>query len=197
MEQSLLHGRLVRLAAPNPDTDAETVAGWSRDAEFQRLLESDAPRLWTARSVKDDIAGPQGEDKPLDREFAFVIRTLAEDRLIGFINLVIDPWSQRNGWIGIGIGPREYWGQGYGTDAMRILQRFAFAELNLDRLTLNVFAYNERAQRSYLKAGFQVEGRQRERLRRGSQRYDMIFMGILRGEWQSHDEQARAEAGSV
>ena len=66
---------------------------------------------------------------------------------------------------------------------MRILQRFAFTELNLERLTLNVFAYNERAQRSYLKAGFQVEGRQRERLRRGSRRQDMIFMGLLRDEW--------------
>src|SRR5262249_7768317 len=158
MDQGLLRGERVRLAAPNPDTDAEPVAVWSRDAEFQHMLESDAPRLWTVQSVKDDIAGPQGEDKPLDREFAFVIRTLAEDRLIGFINLIIDPWSQRNGWIAIGIGPREYWGKGYGTDALQILIRFAFAELNLDRLTLNVFAYNERAQRSYLKAGFQVEG---------------------------------------
>ena len=50
--------------------------------------------------------------------------------------------------------------------------------LNLERLTLNVFEYNERAVRSYLKAGFVVEGRQRQRLKRGDRRYDMIFMGI-------------------
>ena len=180
----LLRGHLVRLAAPNPETDAETVAAWSRDAEFQRMVESGAPELWTARSAKDDIVRSQGEDIPKETEYPFAIRTLADDRLIGFINLEVGPLSQRNGWIAIGIGLREYWGQGYGTDAMRILQRFSFAELNLERLTLNVFAYNERAQRSYLKAGFQVEGRQRERLRRGSQRYDMIFMGLLRDEWQ-------------
>ena len=99
--------------------------------------------------------------------------------------LDIPHWSQRNAWIGIGLGEREYWGQGYGTDAMRVLLRFAFTELNLERVTLNVFAYNERAQRSYLKAGFTIEGRQRERLRRGNQRYDSISMGLLRDEWRA------------
>ena len=183
MLTELLHGQLVRLSAPNAEADAETVAAWFRDSEFQRLLESDAPRLWTIASIRTDITESDGDDKPRDRKFSFVIRTRAGNQLIGFTDLVIDNWPQRNGWIGIGIGPREYWGQGYGTDAMRILQRFAFTELNLERLTLNVFAYNERAQRSYLKAGFQVEGRQRERLRRGSRRHDMIFMGLLRDEW--------------
>ena len=198
MDPTLLRGQLVRLAAPNPETDAETVAVWSRDAEFQRMVESGAPELWSARSVKDDIARSLGEDKPKETAYPFVIRTLAEDRLIGFIDLDVGPLSQRNGWIAIGIGPREYWNRGYGTDAMRILQRFAFTELNLERLTLNVFAYNERAQRSYLKAGFQVEGRQRERLRRGSQRYDMIFMGLLRDEWRLGDPAgARSAAGGA
>ena len=195
MNQALLRGEQVRLAAPNPETDAEAVAAWSRDAEFQHLLETGVPRLWTARAVKADIAEAQGDEKPRDEVFPFVIRTLADDRLIGFINLEISHWSQRNAWIAIGIGQRENWGKGYGTDAMRVLLRFAFSELNLERLTLNTFAYNERAQRSYIKAGFVVEGRQRERLRRGSRRYDMIFMGILRDEWRAQSG-AQAPAGS-
>jgi RimJ/RimL family protein N-acetyltransferase len=185
MNEALLRGELVRLAAPNAETDAAPVAAWSRDSEFQHLLETCAPTLWTVNSVKADIVAAQGDDKPREQSFPFVIRALADDRLIGFINLDIPHWSQRNAWIGIGLGEREYWGKSYGTDAMRVLLRFAFAELNLERLTLNVFAYNERAPRSYLKAGFSVEGRQRERLRRGSQRYDMIFMGILRDEWRA------------
>jgi RimJ/RimL family protein N-acetyltransferase len=188
----LLRGQLVRLAAPNAEADAATVAAWSRDAEFQRLLNTGAPSLWTERSVKADIAESSGEEKPKEEVFRFVIRTLADDRLIGFTDLDVGPWSQRNGWISIAIGPHDFWGKGYGTDAMRVLMRFAFTELNLERLTLNVFGYNERAQRSYLKAGFQVEGRQRERLRRGSRRYDMIFMGILRDEWRSREWRAQA-----
>jgi len=192
MNPTLLRGERVRLAAVNPETDAEIVAAWSRDDEFQTMLNTDAPMLWTARALKAEMSEAQGLDEKQVNSYSFVIRTLAEDRLIGFTDVDVKPWSQRNGWIAIGIGPREYWGQGYGTDAMRVLQRFAFTELNLDRLTLNVFAYKERAQRSYLKAGFQVEGRQRERLRRGGRRYDMVFMGLLRDEWR-----ARGEAGRV
>jgi len=183
MNDALLQGALVRLAAPNPETDAETIAAWSRDSEFQHLLETGVPRLRTAGAVKADIVEIAGDDKPREQVFPFVIRALADDQLIGFTDLEVNHWSQRNAWIGIGIGPRAFWSKGYGTDAMRVLMRFAFTELNLERLTLNVFAYNERALRSYLKTGFQVEGRQRERLRRGSRRYDMIFMGILRDEW--------------
>jgi len=192
MNPTLLRGERVRLAAVNPETDAEIAAAWSRDDEFQTMLNTDAPMLWTARALKAEMSEAQGLDEKQVNSYSFVIRSLAEDRLIGFTDVDIKPWSQRNGWIAIGIGPREYWGQGYGTDAMRVLQRFAFTELNLDRLTLNVFAYNERAQRSYLKAGFQVEGRQRQRLRRGGRRYDMVFMGLLRDEWR-----ARGEAGRV
>lgn len=183
MNHLLLRGEQVRLAAPNPETDAETIAGWTRDSEFSHLLEIGAPELWTAQATKAELAEEQSDEKSQGRKFTFVIRTLDGDRLIGFADLEVNHWPQRDGWLGIGIGRREDWGKGYGTDAMRVLVRFAFAELNLARLTLNVFAYNERAVRSYLKAGFSVEGRQRERLRRGAQRYDMIFMGLLREEW--------------
>jgi RimJ/RimL family protein N-acetyltransferase len=185
MSAELLRGSLVRLAAPNAETDADTIAGWSRDPEYLHLLNSNVPRPSSARAVNADMAEMLGAEKPNEREFLFVIRKLAADQLIGFIDLEINQWAQRDAWIAIGIGPRALWGQGYGSDAMRVLMRYAFTELNLARLTLNLFAYNERAQRAYLKAGFQVEGRQRDRLRRGSRRYDMIFMGILRDEWQA------------
>jgi RimJ/RimL family protein N-acetyltransferase len=191
MNQALLRGEQVRLAAPNPETDAETVAAWSRNWEFSHLLQMGAPRLWTVQSVKAELAETQDDEKSRDRVFPFVIRLLDDDRLIGFTNLEVDYWAQRDAWLAIGIGRREDWGRGYGTDAVRLLQRYAFAELNLERVTLGVFAYNERAVRSYLKAGFAVEGRQRERLRRGDKRYDMIIMGALRDEWQ-----ARAMPGS-
>lgn len=63
-----------------------------------------------------------------------------------------------HGWVSIGIGEADCWGQGYGSDAMRVMQRYAFTELNLQRLTLSVFAYNAHARRSYEKTGFAVEG---------------------------------------
>jgi len=85
--------------------------------------------------------------------------------------------------MGIGIGEREFRGKGYGRDALNILLRYAFMELNLRRVTLTVFEYNEQAIRMYQQAGFRLEGRHRQVLHREGRRWDMLEMGILREEW--------------
>jgi RimJ/RimL family protein N-acetyltransferase len=92
-------------------------------------------------------------------------------------------WSARTAWTSIGIGSPENWGKGYGTEAMSLLAAYAFETVNLNRVNLNVFGYNERAFRSYLKCGFKEEGRVRQILLRNNQRWDMIYMGLLREEW--------------
>jgi len=66
---------------------------------------------------------------------------------------------------------------------MHLILRYAFSELNLERVSLNVFAYNLRAIHSYEKSGFVHEGRKRGVLRREGRRYDLVFMGILRTDW--------------
>jgi RimJ/RimL family protein N-acetyltransferase len=81
------------------------------------------------------------------------------------------------------IGERDYWGKGYGTDALRVLLRYAFDELNLHRVSLSVLEGNERAMRSYQKCGFRYEGRQRQVWAYDGRRWDEIYMGLLRDEW--------------
>ncbi|MCL4252318.1 MAG: GNAT family N-acetyltransferase, partial [Anaerolineae bacterium] len=66
---------------------------------------------------------------------------------------------------------------------MNVLLRFAFMDLNLHRLELNVFSYNARAIRSYEKIGFMREGVLRETLYRDGVYHDIHVMGILRREW--------------
>jgi RimJ/RimL family protein N-acetyltransferase len=73
---------------------------------------------------------------------------------------------------------------------MKLVLRYAFLELNLRRVTLNVFEYNERAIRSYEKAGFRLEGSQRQAIQREGRRWDMVYMGILREEWMEHNQNA-------
>ncbi len=179
MNANLFTGRLIRLAALDAEASAEWFARWDRDMEYIRLLDSDPRHLWTAKQIKAEIEKEQSEGQAI----AFAIRTLDADRLIGFVALDGLNWAHGDSFIGIGIGDRAYWGKGYGTDAMRVLLRYAFTELNLHRLSLNVFSYNQRAIRSYEKAGFVVEGRQRQALRRDGQYHDLIFMGVLRDEW--------------
>ena len=183
MNVQLFQGELVHLIAPEPQLAAGLHSRWMRDSEFVRLLDTDPARLFSVDKNKEWFEKNLVEEQK-DDELFLLIRTLEEDRTIGLIGLDGIRWTHGDAWIGIGLGEREYWGKGYGTDAMRILLRYAFEELNLHRLSLSVFEYNPRAIRSYEKVGFIVEGSARQFLNRDGQRYDMIFMGILREEWE-------------
>ncbi len=180
MDTELYRGELVRLAAINPETDAEPFAKWSRDSEFLRLLDADVVLPSSVKRTKEMM-----EAEPKHNQFDFAIRVLADDRAIGLVGLHGVSWTQGDAWVGIGIGDREYWGKGYGTDAMRLILCYAFAELNLRRVSLTVFEYNPRAIRSYEKVGFVHEGRRVGLLNRDGRRWDEMFMGILREEWEA------------
>jgi RimJ/RimL family protein N-acetyltransferase len=98
----------------------------------------------------------------------------------GFFNL---EWRNRNAELGILIGDKTRWNQGYGTEVMRLLLRHGFTTLNLHRIYLRVFESNPRAIRAYEKAGFVHEGRQRQAEFRDGRYWDVLFMSVLRPEW--------------
>lgn len=190
MNTQRFNGKKVRLASFDADHDSELFARWGRDSEYQQLLNSDPAVLYTPKQIKDWM------EKHYNEIYNFTIRTLDDDQVIGFLDLGGIDWTAGNAWVGIGIGPREFWGKGYGTDAMNVLLRFGFEQLNLKRVTLNVFEYNERAVQSYKKAGFKEEGRLRQWMQRGGERYDLIFMGIMREEWEAV-QQLEASAKAI
>jgi RimJ/RimL family protein N-acetyltransferase len=181
-------GHLTRLAAVKPDADAGIIARWSRDSHFWRLAHTDPAYPETAPAIKREL-----EERPIER-LGFSIRTLADDRLIGLIGLYAFFWPCREASMGIQIGERDFWGRGYGTDALRVLLRYAFDELNLQRVSLSVLEGNERAVRSYEKCGFREEGRERRVWSYDGRRWDEIYMGLLREEWQGmNPEQGKRE----
>jgi len=177
MNAQLFQGELVCLAALNPETDAEAIARWSRDSEYWRLAFPTPARPRLTKRVKEEL------EKTSDAT-EFAIRALADDRFIGVIGLYGIRWTHREAWVGIHIGERAYWGRGYGTDAMRVILRYAFTELNLYRISLNVLADNTRARRSYEKAGFVIEGSVRRASQYDGRGWDEAYMGLLRDEWE-------------
>jgi RimJ/RimL family protein N-acetyltransferase len=179
--KDVLKGGLVRLCAVDPDELGRAYAEWGRDSEFKRLLDTDPARVYSAKTGREFFQKELEKESPAD--YFFTIRTLVDDRLLGDLELDVYNWGGRDAFVGLGIGARDLWGKGYGTDAMEVLLRFAFTEINLRRVTLTVFEYNPRAIRSYEKAGFNHEGRLRQALLRDGKRWDMLYLGILRDEW--------------
>jgi len=174
-------GKLVRLSAYDPEEMSKANVRWNRNSEYFRLLNSSAPWMLSAKAVSKLMEEEMGELSIAS--YFFTIRTLAEDKLIGDLNLEVVDWSGRDAFVGLGIGETEYWSKAYGTDTMNVLLWFAFTEINLRRVTLTVFEYNPRAIRSYEKAGFRHEGRVHRLLNREGRRWDELFMGVLREEW--------------
>jgi RimJ/RimL family protein N-acetyltransferase len=181
MHPDLLKGRLVRLAVEDPKTMAKCFFEASRDSEFRRLLDSGIARLYSLK--QSEKWWEENATKESGNLFLFGIRALEDDRLVGDVGLDLTVWNHQEAFVGIGLDNRQDWGKGYGSDAMEVTLRFAFLELNLRRVALDVFEYNPRAIRSYKKTGFVHEGRIRRYLNRDGKRWDILYMGILREEW--------------
>lgn len=180
MNNDFFRGTLARLSAENPETYAEHFSRWWHDSEYGRLLDLAPGMLFSPKRVKEWLEKELEKDPP--EMWLFGIRALEDDKLIGFVDLS-GATPHGDTFVGIGIGEREYWGKGYGTEAMKLVLRFAFAELGLRRVSLNVFDYNPRGVKSYEKSGFCMEGRVREMILRDGQRSDVFFMGVLREDW--------------
>ena len=128
------------------------------------------------------MTAAQGRDA---YQFAICLRDGGEP--IGTIGLHAVDQKHGSATMGIAIGEPDLWSKGYGTDALQALLDFGFGTLRLERIALDVYAYNERARRSYEKCGFVLEGTARKALFRDGKRHDVHQMGILRDEWAALD----------
>ncbi|MFD0713733.1 GNAT family N-acetyltransferase [Paenibacillus sp. GCM10027626] len=129
-------------------------------------------------SFLQSILDKEGEHR------GFVIADKESGAYIGQIDLFKFDWKNRAAELGIVIGSRQWQGQGYGAEAIGVLQRFVFEQLNMNRLQLEVHDYNARAIRCYQKCGFTEEGRLRQRHYRNGIYSDIIVMSILRSEYE-------------
>jgi len=162
--KDLFRGELVRFTLEEPELRAKAEAHWQRDTEFNRLADSEPSQLSSEKKIKEWFE-KQSESGFESERYSFSVRTLEEDKYIGFLGVWVD-LIHSEAWVGLGIGEREFWSKGYCSDMMKLCQQYVFAELGLQRLSLGLFEYNPRAWRSYEKCGFRLEGRSRKEILR-------------------------------
>jgi RimJ/RimL family protein N-acetyltransferase len=119
----------------------------------------------------------------LSKEHNYSIIDLETNELIGNCGFSEVDNLNQTGEVGIFIGNKNFWGKGYGTEALTLLLDYGFKALNLHNILLKVFDYNKRGIRSYEKVGFKFIGIRRNALYRNMERHNIIFMDILADEF--------------
>ena len=183
IQAQLFEAKDVRFGPIDHETHPEIESRWTHDAEFMRLMEIKPVRPLSPTMVKkkyETVEKDMDEQKNL---FYFTIRTRDDDRFIGKALIEMVDWSNGNGYLQIGIGEAEFRRMGYGSQALNMLLRYAFGELNLYRVTAVGPALNPGAVRLFHKIRV-VEGvRRRKALHRDGEFWDIIGFGLLNAEW--------------
>jgi len=175
----MIYGENLRLRHVERE-DLPKFVYWLNDPEVTQGLSIRLPlSIDEEESWYEQVLKQPAEERPL------CIEVKLEDgwQLIGNCGLFTIDWRNRNAEFGIFIGDKSSWNQGYGTEAVRLILEHGFSTLNLHRIFLRVMADNPRAINVYEKIGFVHEGSHREAEFHGGKYHDMLFMGMLRSEW--------------
>ena len=177
-----LYGHRIRLRAAEK-TDIETFCRWVNDPDVTENL----MLVFPMSQVEEERWYEKMLEQP-PSEHVLVIEIRDPDKpadwfTIGTCQFIHIDWRNRSGEVGIMIGEKTHWDQGYGTETMRLLLEYGFNTLNLNRVWLQVYAKNPRGIRAYEKAGFVHEGRFRQAHYQHGKYFDVHLMSVLKDEW--------------
>ena len=173
-ERVFIRGQKVVLREKRIE-DAPDDFAWRSDEELAKL---DATRPLNM-TYDDFLRYARTEiDDPGPRSKRLAIDTLDGRHIGNFMYYDLD-LRRGEAELGIMIGDRDYWGKGYGSDALRAVQDYIFTQTTLTRVYLHTLEWNERARRSFTKAGM----REVKTVRRSGMKF--VRMEMLRHEWET------------
>jgi RimJ/RimL family protein N-acetyltransferase len=172
----LLEGRTVGLALMRKE-DIPTIAHWNQDLEFTARM--GAPGEAHSLEMRQESYERNSRMRADSVEFAVLL--LSTGQLIGFGGL-FDVSRAMTATLFVGIGERDHWGKGLGTEATRLICEYGFFFRSLYSIKVEVNGYNRRALSVYKRLGFKLVGRLREVIVINGNRYDQVIMDLLRHE---------------
>jgi RimJ/RimL family protein N-acetyltransferase len=185
IQTQLFEGRDIRFGPIDYEKDPEIESKWTHDSAFMRMYEINPARPLSAAIIKKQYEKLEKEAEEDKNLYHFMIRAKEDDCLIGRAAIQWIEWTNGNAWLHLGIGSAQDQRKGYGSQALGMLMRFAFAELNLFRLSARIPEYNLVAISLFSKFGFAEEIRRRQALDRDGRRWDMLVFGLLNSEWKA------------
>lgn len=169
----MIKGERVDLRAVEP-ADLPLLAAWLNDPDIMRYWGRPGQTLSLA-----EVEARERSEAARGNSRKYIVQT-KDGHPIGQIDYYDLDWQNRSASVSIMVGDPEYWGGGYGTDAMASLLKYLFRELDLHRVALTVHESNERARKSYEKNGFVVEGTLRDWAYFNGRFTNGLIMAVLR-----------------
>lgn len=164
--------------SPMNSKDAESYTKWLNDFDITDYLGRSAFSI----TLDDEKAYLENKRSSQDA-VQFSIVTLNEDKLLGTVSLERIDNINRCATLGIFIGEKDCFSNGYGTEAIKLILDYGFNYLNLNNIGLTVMDFNPRAIRCYEKCGFKEYGRRRKCKFINGKYYDSVCMDILAEEF--------------
>ena len=149
----MLHGEKVFLRAIEV-ADLSLIHTWRNNPDILPYIYPGVPNPTSLENLKNWHEELQGDG----RNKILLICLQESGEPIGTVAIKDINFRSRKGDLTIIIGNKKNWGQGYGTEALILFLGYCFRVLNLRRVSLEVYEYNERALKTYEKIGFQKEG---------------------------------------
>jgi len=175
----MLYWKRIRLRA-NERSDLPKFVEWLNDPEVRRYLSMSLP---ISQAAEEQWFENMLKRPPEEQSLGIEIKDGDGWRLIGNCSIFDINRRARSAEVGLFIGDKSCWNKGYGTEVMRLLLRYGFGTLNLNRIFLRVDAENMGGIHAYEKAGFIHEARLRESDFREGSYCDDLIMSVLRSEW--------------
>jgi len=179
----MILGDQVRLRAIEKE-DLPFYVKWLNDPDVRRGLSIIMP---LSMAEEEEWFANMLKRSSYERPLAIEIKKKKKKDIwvfVGNCGLFEIDWQNRLAEIGIHIGEKSYWNQGFGTKVMRLMLKHGFENLNLHRIWLRVFENNQPALRAYEKTGFTLEGKFREAQFIEGKYVDVMIMSMLQSEWQ-------------
>jgi RimJ/RimL family protein N-acetyltransferase len=193
IDTQLFEGKLICLAPIDHEKDPEVESRWTHDLTLSRALSRRPAMPLSVAQMKKKYEAIEKEVTESKNLFHFTIRSKEDGRLLGFVRIEGIEWTHGVASMKIAIGDPAERGKGYGSEALQVILRFAFSELNLYRLSAVVTEDNPAALKFFLSFNFLEEVRRRKALLRDGQTWDSIHLGLLRDEWLDMEGKANHE----
>ncbi|MBT3337851.1 MAG: GNAT family N-acetyltransferase [Anaerolineae bacterium] len=185
MDKPLFTAPHICLTAIDAKDDAAALATWTQDSRYIPLAEiGKAPHPLSELQAKEMLEGILKESDEKRNTFWFAIRTPDEKEMLGIIGLSWVDWANSAVYMDLSMKDTAEYSQPSTREALELIQRYVFHEIQMHRLSLNVPEYNEALIEALTVLGFEQEVRKRETLYRFGRRWDSLHFGRMARDWE-------------